>query len=257
MLATPAARGLFHRAVVESGPLVRFMEPAQADAVAQAVLDALGVTRATAAKLHTLSWEQVVAAEAKVLAATPMSMQAPGFPTGFWPVRDGALLTGHPDDPAIGALNRDVPLLIGQTGTEFTLFMLQDQAAYALTADQLPARVAAAFGAEAAPAILASYRRDFPSLSPSGLWFRLFSDYAMGALNTAILDNRQKAGAAATYAYRFDWNTPIEGGRLHSPHTIEIPFVFDNVATPAGVTMTGGGADAQVLAKTEIGRAHV
>jgi para-nitrobenzyl esterase len=250
LLATPAARGLFHRAVVESGPLVRFMTQDHADEVARAMLSALGITRSTAARLHALTWEQVVAAEAKVLAATPMSLQAPGFPAGFWPVLDNTWLPGHPDDPAIAALNRDVPLLIGQTGTEFTLFMLQDQAAYALDPVQLAPRVAHAFGAQAAPAILASYQRDFPELSPSGLWFRIFSDYAMGALNTAILDARRQAGAQATYAYRFDWNTPILDGKLHSPHTIEIPFVFDNATTPAGTIMTGGGAEAAALAKT-------
>ena len=250
LLATPSAKGLFHRAVVESGPLVRFMEPDKADEVASAVLAALGISRANAEQLHSLTWEQVVAAEAKVLAATPMSFQAPGFPTGFWPVRDAALLPGHADDPAIAAVHRDVPLLLGQTGTEFTLFMLQDQAAYALDAAQLAQRVERTFGATAAPGILASYRRDFPTLSPSGQWFRIFSDYAMGALNTAILDTRWHAGAKETYAYRFDWSTPILGGKLHSPHTIEIPFVFDNVNTPAGVTMTGGGAEAITLAKS-------
>lgn len=58
---------------------------------------------------------------------------------------------------------------------------------------------------------------------------------------------------APVYGYRFDWQTPILSGRLHSPHTIEIPFVFDNANTDAGVTMTGGGPQVGALAKTVSG----
>jgi len=250
MLATPSAKGLFHRAIIESGPLTRFHTPVKADEVANEVLSELGVTKATADKLYDISCEEIVAAEARVLAKTPMSMQAPGFPTGFWPVMDGDIIPGNAFDPDAAPTSIDVPLLIGQTGTEFTLFMLGDQAAYSLDEEQLEQRLALTFGKEAAPQILKTYRRDFPSYDPSGLWFRIFSDYAMGALSSAILDVCSVPGAAPVYAYRFDWQTPIHDGKLYSPHTIEIPFVFDNVNTPAGTVMTGGGAEAAALAKT-------
>jgi para-nitrobenzyl esterase len=128
--------------------------------------------------------------------------------------------------------------------------MLGDQAAYALDDEQLKARVTQAFGAEATPDILASYRRDFPDQDPSGLRFRIYSDFGMAVLSLAIMDARVVTGAAPVYAYRFDWQTPIMGGKLYSPHTIEIPFVFGNVTTEAGTVMTGGGAEAAALAKT-------
>jgi len=57
---------------------------------------------------------------------------APGFPIGFWPVLDGEILSTHVFDPQAAPTSLDVPLLIGQTGTEFTLFLLADPAAYAL-----------------------------------------------------------------------------------------------------------------------------
>lgn len=71
----------------------------------------------------------------------------------------------------------------------------------------------------------------------------------MGTLNAAILDARMVPGSAPVYAYRFDWQTPIMGGKLYSPHTIEIPYVFDNTSTTAGTVMTGGGAKAAALAE--------
>jgi para-nitrobenzyl esterase len=250
MLGIPSAKGLFHRAIIESGPLTRFMTPEQADGVANAVLSELGVTPDTADRLHDISFQEVVAAEARVLANTPMSMQAPGFPTGFWPVIDGDIIPDHAFDPDAAPSSLDVPLLIGQNGTEFTLFMLGDQSAYTLDDAGLELRTAGTFGQDAAPQILETYRRDFPDYDPSGLWFRIFSDYAMGALLSAVMDARSVPGAAPVYAYRFDWQTPIFDGKLYSPHTIEIPFVFDNANTEAGVVMTGGGPEVAVLAKT-------
>ncbi len=250
LLGVPSAKGLFHRAIIESGPLTRFMTPDQADKVANAVLSALKVTPQTAGKLNHISCEQIIAAEASVLAKTPMSMQAPGFPAGFWPVIDGKIIRQHVFDPKAAPSSLDVPLLIGQNGTEMTLFMLADKAAYSLDDAQLQQRVAHMFGADAAPQILATYRRDFPHYDPSGLWFRIFSDFAMGALNSAIMDARAVPGAAPVYTYRFDWQTPIQDGKLYSPHTIEIPFVFDNGGEPAGVVMTGGGAAVATLADT-------
>ena len=251
MLGMPSAKGLFHRAVVESGPLTRFLTPAQADDLARAVLSELGLTPATAAEgLNSVTFEQVVAAQQRIGASRPMSMQAPGFPSGFWPVVDGATIPNHVFSPGAAPTSLGVPLLVGQNGTEFTLFMLGDRAAYALDDAQLKERVTKAFGETAAPAVLDTYRRAFPGDGPSALWFRLYSDYAMGALNVAVLDARAVPGAAAVYAYRFDWQTPIMGGKLFSPHTIEIPFVFDNATTEAGVAITGGGPEVAALAKT-------
>ncbi len=249
MLGVPSAKGLFHRAIVESGPLTRFLTPDEADEIANAVLEELGITKENAVELYNISFQDVIQAEAAVLSRTPMSFQSPGFPAGFWPVIDGDIIPAHVYDPEAAPSSLDVPLLIGQTGTEFTLFMLGDTAAYSLDKKGLEMRVTGMFR-DAAPQILEIYRRDFPDYDPSGLWFRIFSDYAMGALSSEIMDVRSVPGAAPVYAYRFDWMTPIADGKLYSPHTIEIPFAFDNATTEAGVSVTGGGPEVAAFAKT-------
>ncbi|NVO26683.1 carboxylesterase/lipase family protein [Donghicola sp. C2-DW-16] len=250
LLGVPSAKGLFHRAIVQSGPLTRFHTPDAADDVARKMLAALGISENDPQALSHLTMEQVLEAERAVMAEIPMSMAAPGFPSGFWPVIDGTFITRHVHDPDTAPANSDVPLLLGQTGTEFTLFMLQDKAAYDLDDAGLEARVAQTFGADNAPWLLDTYRSQFPDYDPSGLWFRMFSDYSMGAWSNTILDVRSATGAAPVYAYRFDWMTPIMEGKLYSPHTIEIPFAFDNVTTDAGRIMTEGGAEAVALAQT-------
>ncbi|MCF1422896.1 carboxylesterase/lipase family protein [Mangrovimonas futianensis] len=250
LLGVPSAKGLFHRAIVESGPLTRFLTPEEADEIAKSVLEELQIKPGNAEALNSISFQDVLKAEAAVMKKMPMSFQAPGFPTGFWPVIDGDIITEHVYDQEAAPSGKDVPLLIGQTGTEFTLFMLRDKAAYELDDSGLKTRIINMFGELLASKILQAYKNDFPEYSPSALWFRIFSDYAMGALSSEIMDVRSVADAAPVYAYRFNWQTPISDGKLYSPHTIEIPFVFDNVKTEAGIIMTGGGEEANELAKT-------
>lgn len=249
LLGTPSAQGLFHRAIIQSGPLTRFATQEQADEVAGIILSELDITPETAHKLHELSWQELVAAEARVLSQIPMMSGTPGFPAGFWPVLDGKLLQRHVFEPDAAPSSRQVPLLIGQTGTEFTLFMLGDKDAYSLSQADLRKRVEKVFGEEAAPRIVETYQRDFPDYDPSGLWFRLYSDYAMGTLTSIIQEARTESGSAPVYTYRFNWQTPLLNGKLYSPHTIEIPFVFDNVNTETGRLLTGGGEEVGILAE--------
>ncbi len=249
MLGIPSAKGLFHRAIVESGPLTRFLSPEEADKLALAVLEELNISVDNAEELNNITFEDVIKAESEVMANIPMTL--PGFPSGFWPVIDGKLISEHVYDTKAALSSVDVPLLVGQNGTEFTLFMLGDKVAYSLDNEGLEKRVYEFFDKESAGQILNSYRRNFSDYNPSSLWFRIFSDYAMGTLNSKIMDVRsEEPNSAPVYAYRFEWQTPAFEGKLYSPHTIEIPFVFDNANTDAGIILTGGGKEVEKLAKT-------
>jgi para-nitrobenzyl esterase len=72
------------------------------------------------------------------------------------------------------------------------------------------------------------------------------SDLRYGAPTMIAAERRAALGKAHVYLYYFTWETPVQGGRLKSPHTMEIPFAFDNVKISA--RMTGGGAEAMALA---------
>ncbi len=252
MLGVPSAKGLFDRAIVESGPLTRFLTPEEADELAETVLEALGITAEDADKLYELSTADIIAAEERVLSSQSMSdmMGAPGFPTGFWPVIDGELILDHVYTDRAAAAGADVPLMIGTNGTEFTLFMLGDRSAFNLGNFGLGMRTSAFFGLGNSSDIIDSYRADFPEYDASGIWFRLLSDFMMGTLTSEIMDVRAATpGSAPVYAFRFDWLSPMMDGKLYSPHTMEIPFVFDNATNAAGTVMTNGGEDVARLSK--------
>ena len=89
------------------------------------------------------------------------------------------------------------------------------------------------------------YRKTNPGATPSDLYFLIASDHRYGAPVMKIAERRAALGKAPVYLYYFRWETPLDGGRLKSPHTIEIPFAFDNVKSSR---LTAGSPDAPALA---------
>jgi para-nitrobenzyl esterase len=123
--------------------------------------------------------------------------------------------------------------------------LASDAAAFSLDDDGLRKRVTDILGDHATSTIDA-YRKANPGASPSDVFFLIASDYRYGAPVMKIAERRAALGKAPVYLYYFRWETPVQGGRLKSPHTIEIPFAFDNVKISAA--LTGGGPEAMALA---------
>ena len=99
---------------------------------------------------------------------------------------------------------------------------------------------------DSSDALIELYRKHNPRATPSDLYFLIASDYRYGAPVMKIAERRAALGKGPVHLYYFTWETPVQGGRLKSPHTMEIPFAFDNVQISRQIT--GGGADAMALA---------
>jgi len=242
LLAMPAAKGLFHRAVIESGAAIKVVDRDVAVRNSKLLLAKLGIQNANVRELQKLSVEKIMAAHFAVMKENPGVDQTTA---GFSPTVDGAILPQHPFYPNASAVCPDVPVMIGSTRTEMTLSFLNDASAFAQTEQQMRGRVRDLLGAQA-PGIIDLYQKLNPSASPSDIYFLIASDYRYGAPTMKIAERRAALGKAPVYLYYFTWETPVQGGRLKSPHTMEIPFAFDNVKI--STRMTGGGADAMALA---------
>jgi para-nitrobenzyl esterase len=227
LLAMPPAKNLFHRAVVQSGPGYRMNKPDHAVKVAEMLLTELGLGREQLREAQTVQVERIVAAQAAVQAK--LAARVPGFIQGFSPVVDGVTLPQHPFDPTAPEVSAGVPLIIGYNRTEMTLFVAGDPTAFALDEDGLHRRAGRLLGAEA-DSVIEVFRKENPGASPSELMFLIGTEYPTAAYSRKIAERKAAAGGAPAYLYRFDWETPVAGGRLKSPHALEIPFVFDNTA---------------------------
>jgi len=158
---------------------------------------------------------------------------------------DGKILPKHPFHPAASPVSADVPVMIGCTRTEMTLFANNDPEAFRLNDDGLNKRIGDLLGGNSQE-MIALYRKLNPGANASDIYFLIASDYRYGAPTMKIAERRAALGRGPVYLYYFKWETPVQGGRLKSPHTMEIPFAFDNVKISA--RLTGGGPEAMALA---------
>jgi para-nitrobenzyl esterase len=240
LLAMPSAKGLFHRAVIESGPTIKLVEIGQATNVAAMLLAKLNLTTGQVRELQKVPVERIMAAYFSVVKDMGNRDQ---MTEGFSPTVDGKAIPHHPFHPAASPISADVPLMLGSTRTEMTL--QSDEAAFSLDEAGMRARVKSLAG-DHGETLIETYRKLNPRATPSELFFLLASDYRYGAPIMKIAERRAALGKGPVHLYYFTWETPVQGGRLKSPHTIEIPFAFDNVQISKQIT--GGGADAMALA---------
>jgi para-nitrobenzyl esterase len=242
LLAMPSAKGLFHRAIIESGAAVTVVDRDVAIRNSEQLLAKLGIDKNNVRALQKLPVEKIMSAYFAVVKDNPNVDPSLG---GFSPTVDGKILPQHPFVPSASPVSADVPVMIGCTRTEMTLFSLNDPSAFSQTDEDMRKRVSNLLG-DRAPAMIDLYRKLNPGASPSDLFFLIASDLRYGAPTMLAAQRRAALGKALVYLYYFTWETPVQGGRLKSPHTMEIPFAFDNVKISARIT--GGGPEAMALA---------
>jgi para-nitrobenzyl esterase len=220
LTASPLARGLFHRAIVQSGSHLRLMSRELAHELAERLLARLGLTRHDARKLQELPWRELRRASRDVGLATRQR---------FSPTLDKTTFAAHPWDPDAPPTAADIPMLIGTCRTELSN-QLGTEETFALDEPGLATRLAAFVPEPDVPEVIALFKRTNPGASPSELFFKITT--ARGYYRDSVLQTETKArqGGAPVYSYRLMWRTPIEGGRRITPHSLDLPFMFDNVA---------------------------
>jgi para-nitrobenzyl esterase len=237
LMAMPAARGLFRRALTMSGQQITASRTATAVKTATDFLAAV----------------QVAPDKVRDLATIPMDRLMAGRPRGayFGPVKDLRSLPRDPFDPDASPLSADIPMILGNTHDETRGLMGGDRTLFDLTWEALQAKLEANspfMGPLDRGKVIAEYRRLYPSYSAADVFFAATT--ASRSWRGQVIEAERRAAnpqmAAHTWVYQFDWCSPVQDGRLRAPHGLDIPMMFDNVAlTPQ---MTGGSADAQRVA---------
>jgi para-nitrobenzyl esterase len=217
LLATPAAKGLFHRAIIESGPSLRAKTTQEASAVAREILSRLGIDPSSPSDLSRLT--ELSAAE--LVAAVPDSWIA------LAPVKDGRTLADDPFDPRALANSKGVPLLLGHCDDEMTWLVNLDELDDEIAAGAL----ASMFTASQREDIAAVYGESLGALSPLELYLKVMSDAFVGHNVTQIAERKADNGDDV-YRYVFTYRTPVEGGKYGAFHTAELPLVFRHVRYP-------------------------
>jgi para-nitrobenzyl esterase len=264
----PAAQGLFHRAIAQSGSAVTSMPARVATQNVEALMSRLGLKANQLDELQKLPMQQLLDAMQARNGAGPSTLREPqGRPEqgrgttgsgrapsagsgraaaggGFnaAPVVDGTSLPRNVFDPMATELSANVPLLIGSTETEVTWNVNTD---YTPPADEAALRerikktLRSSDDAQIDRAI-ATYRKDRPKASNLDLALIVETDASPFRSGTDTEAERKAAlGKAPVYMYRFQWYSPVSGGRLRAMHCMDIPFVFENVDISKSVVGDG------------------
>ena len=202
-------------------------------------MSTLGIAKGQVRELQKLPLEKMMSAYFQVV----RRMNVDQMTQGFSPLVDGKFIPQHPFHPVASSVSADVPLMLGSTRTELTSSAQPGD--FELSDADMRSRIRALIGEHADTAIEV-YQKANPGASASDLYFLIASDHRYSGPVMKIAERRAALGKGPVYLYYFRWETPADGGRLKSPHTIEIPFAFDNVK--AATRLTGGGPEAMALA---------
>jgi para-nitrobenzyl esterase len=145
------------------------------------------------------------------------------------PTVDGRVIPGHPWDPAAPSLTATLPLLMGYTRTEETLYQRPTPENMAMTEAAMRSLVATRLGTDPAR-VIAAFKAAHPDATPWDLNILIATDHPRGTYARELAKRKAVQGAAPVFFYRFDWETPENGGHMKSPHAVEIPFVFNNIS---------------------------
>ncbi|MDX2968017.1 carboxylesterase family protein [Kribbella solani] len=237
LLAMPAAEGLFHRAIAQSGAAGNTISPETARIVANRLADVLG-TAPTREAIAAVPMDRLIAAQEQ------LSQQAAAKPRAkvwgdvartllpFSPVVDGDVLPAPPLDRIRAGAAANIDLLVGSNSEEARLFLVPTGVGARINLPLLYLGAALRFGLPARG--VRKYRANRPGATPGDVLAAIMTDsyYRIPALRLA-------EAHPGTYVYEFAWRSPACNGRLGASHVVELPFVFDNLDDPATATMLG------------------
>lgn len=248
LMAMPSAKGLFHRAIVQSGSSLRMARPENTAKLAAATLSELGVSASQTGRLHEIPVAQLIAAGAaalkKLTPPGPPSVRVPmADRIGWAPTVDGEVLPHHPFDPAAPPESASVPLMVGTTLNEFTT-ALGNPEMESMTEEEMTKRLTTMYG-DRAGRIIEAYRKAHPRAKPLDI-FSYISTAPVRQNAVTQAERKAAQGGAPAYLCLFAWQTPVLDGRPRAFHCAEIAFAFYN--TDVSATMTGGGPEPRALA---------
>ncbi len=232
VLAMPPAKGLFHRAAVQSGSALRLVTPEAGAATAEKFIKQLGLTKSNISDIQKLSWQQLL--EAQTAAGG-----------NFSPVIGTDALPNHPFDPVAPACSADVPIIVSTTledaALSLTNFTLTEDGLTALFNQRWPGK-----GRE----LVSLYRRYDPIATPFLIQAQAFTD--SGARRSAFTQAARKAalGAAPAYVYQWNWRTPAYDGQFGAVHGIDVSASFHSYRDGFFAGSSAGKRMADRLAST-------
>ena len=244
LLATPDAKGMFHKAIVQSGAMLRTMESRWSRRIGAAVVEELGISPCKIDEIKNVPYDKLLAAGEKAIARIKPEAEKEGYAAfifGWAPTVDGAVLPRQPFDPQAPEQSRDIPVMIGTTIHEFSASTYVPEMR-TISHEEAEGYLKRTYGNRTAE-FVELFKDTYPGYEPKDL---IDTDFIFRPNAVELANIKFRQGGAPVYTYLFAWESPVMDGILRSTHCMEIPFVFNNADLHA--SMTGGSEEAVALA---------
>jgi para-nitrobenzyl esterase len=258
LLGAPSAKGLFHKAIPQSGASHWCLPAEVGTRLAEGFCKDVGVERGDTEALMALSTEAVLEgfnAFGTNLASGAFEIFGRDFAGAAMPsqpVYGSRFLPSLPID--VIREGCDVPVLVGTTAEEWRLFALMTPPEALRRPAVRPLRNLCEQAGKSVDDLVGTYQKNLGEPSELDLRVAIETDRNFG-IPAIRLAEAQVSNSAPVWMYRFDWKSTAFDGQLGACHALEIPFVFDNLDAPGIGVFTGGEAP-QALA-TEMHSAWV
>jgi para-nitrobenzyl esterase len=234
LLAAPSARGLFHKAILQSGAAHIGHGREHSARIARLFLEKLGAGDADT--LMALPHDAILKAQEAIL---EIPRDTGGLP--FGPTIDGALLPARAIGDVRAGSAKGVPILCGTTADEWKLFTASRPKLRLMDSAKLRRYTAGLVGEDQADTLLDAYTTG----SSFERWNAVMTDHSFTVPSARLLE--AQSAFAPTFSYRFDWRSPLLGGVLGACHALELGFVFGTYNEKMAGAFFGSGPRAAAL----------
>jgi para-nitrobenzyl esterase len=216
LMCMPAAKGLFHKAIIMSGTILNVNNQQMSQSLGKAVLKELGISASDIDRIKEVPYEELYAAGQRAMAAS-IGTRKPGTPMmwGFGPTPDGEVLLQQPFQPSFASISDDVPVMIGTTFNELQRLRYKQP----MTMEEVRTELEKTFGDET-DAYITAFAKTYPDYIPQDL---LSIDWLFRPKTIITADAMTQRRQAPTYMYMFTWRSPVDNGSVHG-HELKFSF---------------------------------
>lgn len=226
LLAMPSAKGLFHKAIIQSGATLTLGSRKRSAESAKNLIDELGIRASNLDDLQQVPWFDIIEADAN---------------RRFGPIVDGDVIPTNPCDPVSPEISADVPIIIGNTREDLGFTLNTDSP---LTEDGLKEWVKSSYP-DNAELILSTYRNVYPNATPYQIQARIATDPTFLKNSITMAERKAALNRGNVYFYIVEWPSPAYGGRFGAVHGVDLGLILAN---PRNL-IAGNTAEARKMAK--------
>ena len=249
LMAMPSAKGLFHKAVNQSGAFRSALQTKEVTRMVGAeTLKELGISEENVEEIQSVPFWKLSEASQKALKTVEGKLREQGqqfgmFGLSWGPSVDGEVLPYQMLSEEVQEMSKGIPLMIGTVKNEF-MASLGTGLTHA-SQEEIDAFIAQRYG-DKAEAYKAAVKEAYPNASMPSDMIDVDFLFRPGAVAQAKARAAME-DAAPVYMYMFSWQSPVMDGKYKAIHCMELAFVFNNIERCW--QMNGSGEDAYELAE--------